>query len=750
MAKKQSSTEMDEIWQLFGQECKECLDTVEDSLLELETNPTNSDLITVLFRAIHTYKGNVRMMGLSVLESLAHRAEDLASLIRENKITPDPSVTDVLLKVTDRLRQLLAEVISRRGDVEKNQIEEVMLILDTFIKNQSEQDKPARAEAQVQVQPVTETALDTEKAESLEMQNEIPSPQLAEVGKDEFQTEKAGEAESGFIPTTVLTHDVEQVDPATDPQYLRIFLDMAHEELAKIHLALDVLAGGNLESATKLIASSDCLKYAADCMCFTKLSSILEEMMRTIQLIQNEPGLPHTENIAHLKEQVFTIEQFIDAKDGTIPEADSSTQHQTSKDTSEKVRQWLVDKTQSQIATDALVSLKQNLGEVLADYTILHQTIERLHASDMEEEIQHILTRQEEKDRMDLEARLQTWSEDLQTLRQTDRKMSSALQQIQEQVRDLGLRPVTEIIQPLESLLQEQLNLEGKKASLKISGESIRLDGSIIQSMEKSLNDLVKFSIKYSIEIPSQRLSVGKPEIATIKVAFSQHEDHTVLVVEDDGAGLDFEAIQNRAHRLGWIDGDSTPEELMRFLLRSGFGKVGSKDDGLDFSALSEHLKASRGSIHINSQAGAGICSTIRIPIEMAVIDSLAVRIDHIHYVLPISAVRRIVWLEQEKLEHSSAEGDETFIHFEDKIIPVKFLHPGRNGKDASALLIIVLDDGEGNLRALVVDELLGQQQAIVYPLQGILANIKYSTGCALLGNGEIGFILSFDSAWSA
>jgi two-component system chemotaxis sensor kinase CheA len=102
--------------------------------------------------------------------------------------------------------------------------------------------------------------------------------------------------------------------------------------------------------------------------------------------------------------------------------------------------------------------------------------------------------------------------------------------------------------------------------------------------------------------------------------------------------------------------------------------------------------------------------------------------------------------LEKEKFIHSSADGKDTFIRLENKIIPVCYLDSNQEIENSPASLIIILDNGNGNLRALVVDELLGQQEAIVYPLQGILAEVKNSSGCALLGNGEIGMILSLDT----
>jgi two-component system chemotaxis sensor kinase CheA len=259
MAKKKRSAELDEIWSLFAQEGKENLASAEEALLKLERDPGDMEQIKVLFRAVHSFKGGARMMGLGVVESLAHRAEDLIALVRDDGVTLQSDMIDLLLKVLDRLRGMLDQVLAEGHDVEPEQAASLTESLQHMIAQRA----PAAERTPTQ---------------------DAPTPTL------EGSQVAAPTAEPISAPVELIGEEISPAaDPASvkadlaapaDPTQLAEFLKRTEGDLAQLHAALDAFAASAPDALAQIQAVAKNLQVAAERMGYQRLVSILDDLDR--------------------------------------------------------------------------------------------------------------------------------------------------------------------------------------------------------------------------------------------------------------------------------------------------------------------------------------------------------------------------------------------------------------------------------------------------------------------------------------
>ncbi|HEX7588096.1 MAG TPA: chemotaxis protein CheW, partial [Anaerolineae bacterium] len=328
------------------------------------------------------------------------------------------------------------------------------------------------------------------------------------------------------------------------------------------------------------------------------------------------------------------------------------------------------------------------------------------------------------------------------TASQAESQASVALVQLQEATRSLRLLPVSDMLNPLRRMVHELAQRQGKLVDLDLTGTELELDRGAIEALSELVRRLVWFAVTQGIEDVEGRRAAGKAAAGRILVKVTKNEDHAQVTVEDDGRGLDRELIRQRVKELGWTNGNGNGASELNMILKPGFGVVGNRDlaEGLDLAAIAEQLRARHGRLSVRAEEGKGTHFDIRLPLDMAVVDGMVVRVGKVRYIVPVNTIRRIVKSEATDLVHTSAEGDHTLLRFEGELVQVQTLGGDENGKDADRLVMVV--DAEGGRMALLIDELIGRQQVLVRPLQGQLADVEDVSGCALLGEGEVGMVL--------
>ena len=255
---------------------------------------------------------------------------------------------------------------------------------------------------------------------------------------------------------------------------------------------------------------------------------------------------------------------------------------------------------------------------------------------------------------------------------------------------------------------------------LDLQGTELDLDYESLQVLADPIRRLALFAVTDGIEEVEHRQRAGKPTTGRVSVRISAREEHVQVVVEDDGRGID-------------------RETLARGLVSDEHGRA-----RIDLAAINADLQTRHGRLSVTSQVGCGTRFDIRLPLDMAVLDGMIVRSGDVRYVVPVSAIRRIVKPDAANLVHTFADGGHGLLRLEGESVQIQTFDGHEHTQDAPNLLVIV-DRGQEPI-AFGVDELIGRQQVLVRPLQGQFADIQNVSGCALLGEGQIGVVLDLDS----
>ncbi|NJN97394.1 MAG: hypothetical protein HC875_26585 [Anaerolineales bacterium] len=278
-----SSNELEEIWSIFALEGRESLDTVEKTLLALEVTPLDFEQVRQLFRALHTFKGAVRMMGLPAMEALAHGAEDLVGLVRDEGVTLTKEMINLLLDVLDQLRQMLEYALMHRQDDKTANIAGLLARLRGVLAQYTQPPDIAR--------PAPDDENSEKPADSFSDAAAQPSAPAAV----ELPAEASVKIDT---PDT----GIEMIDPATDPVYLQIFREIAEEELWRLQHAQTALTDGDEAAFLEIKEMADNLGHAARQMGFMRIVAVLEELVNAVDnSADQDPFTGPTVITAHLE-----------------------------------------------------------------------------------------------------------------------------------------------------------------------------------------------------------------------------------------------------------------------------------------------------------------------------------------------------------------------------------------------------------------------------------------------------------------
>jgi two-component system chemotaxis sensor kinase CheA len=288
----------------------------------------------------------------------------------------------------------------------------------------------------------------------------------------------------------------------------------------------------------------------------------------------------------------------------------------------------------------------------------------------------------------------------------------------------------------------------GKQARLLIQGEEAEADLGVVEQLRDPLTHMIRNAIDHGVEPPDQRRARGKSAVATITVAARHEAGRLVVVVSDDGAGLDRARILARARERGLVaDGQALAErEIHDLIFRPGFSTAESVTElsgrGIGMDVVRRNIASLRGSVEVASRAGEGTTLTLRLPLTLAVIPGFLVAAGDERYVLPLESVVECVDLPPGGADQGSGITD---VRGE----PVPYLRLrhvlGARADAAPRESLVVVDHGDA-LAGLVVEAALGEAQVVVQPLASPLQHVRGVTGSTILGDGRVALLLDVDA----
>ena len=331
-------------------------------------------------------------------------------------------------------------------------------------------------------------------------------------------------------------------------------------------------------------------------------------------------------------------------------------------------------------------------------------------------------------------------------------RLTMVVREVQDAAAELRLVPVGEVFRRLRRMIRELERQTGKKIELVLEGEDTAIDKVVSDRLYEPLVHVIRNSADHGLETQEERKAAGKPESGRITLSAAQVGSEIQITVADDGRGLHRDRILARARERELIGAGTEPEDaaLWQVIFEPGFSTADEvtalSGRGVGMDVLKSAMKDLRGHISIESQWGQGCRVLLSIPVTLAFLDCLVMRVGNRLFATPVDVVADIFRPSSQQILEIPAEDNGEMVRVRDAYVPIcRLAHfYGEENSEQTPLeqtTVIVFNTSSGAI-ALPVDEMLDQQQVVMKPLTGQLENIRASWGCALLGTGEVALVL--------
>ena len=320
---------------------------------------------------------------------------------------------------------------------------------------------------------------------------------------------------------------------------------------------------------------------------------------------------------------------------------------------------------------------------------------------------------------------------------------------LQDSVMAIRAQPVKSVFSRMPRLARELATKTGKKIKLETIGENTEIDKTVIEQLSDPLTHMIRNSADHGIETPDKRLAAGKNETGTIRLSAEQAGGNILIIVEDDGAGINRERVLKLARDKGIVAPDITPtdEQIDQLIFAPGFSTAEAVSDisgrGVGMDVVLSNIKKIGGSVHVRSWTGKGTRMTLRLPLTLAVLDVMLVKVGESPYVVPLSSIVETMQCSRANFERVPSGGKVLQVRGE----YVQVIDLAQRFSMATATepdeRFVVLCETEGSQKvALVVDDIIGQQQVVIKSLEENFERVEGIAGGTILGDGNVALIV--------
>ncbi len=331
-------------------------------------------------------------------------------------------------------------------------------------------------------------------------------------------------------------------------------------------------------------------------------------------------------------------------------------------------------------------------------------------------------------------------------------ELSHHTRELQEAVMAVRMQPVKSIFSRIPRIVRDTASQLGKEIQLITSGENTEVDKTVIEQLGDPLTHMIRNSCDHGIETPDQRVWNDKPEHGTIHLSAYHRSGRIIIEISDDGAGINRERVLSKAREKGLVAADAqlSDEEIDHLIFLPGFStaeKVTSVSGrGVGMDVVRRNIESLGGTVRITNNPGKGSVFTVSLPLTLAILDGMIVRVGAENYIVPITTIIETLRPKAEEVHYVQGKGD--VINVRGNFVPLVYLHHifGIQGAevDLSKALIVLVESGTSRM-GLVVDELVGQQQVVIKSLEANSDPVKGISGATILGDGKVSLILEIN-----
>jgi two-component system, chemotaxis family, sensor kinase CheA len=619
----------------FRDEAEELLQQIDADLLKLEECVTSgqphAEIVNSLFRALHTIKGSGGMLGFTDVQEVAHKLENLADLLRKDRMPLSETCVDILFHGRDFLTDLVESAVA--GTPPPSGLGEYLSRLDQFVAIYEE------------------------------------TSNVIEGKSTEMSFEAAAQEES-------------QAASAAD-------VDAFEAEVVRLLAEAEAQRGASAAAADPPPAS---------------VSEMPAEAASSASPA-SAPGAP--------------------AKPQKRADAKRSSLHQTIRVDIERL--------------DALLNL---VGELV---------INRTRISDIASTLERLMNDKATAGANAMGAQHGIMAPLAKDLADSAALLARTTNEIQESIMKVRMVPIGQVFDRFPRLVRDVAKARGKEVQLVISGAETDLDKTIVDEVGEPLMHLLRNSVDHGIEPPDARQQRGKPRAGTISLNAYHEGNQIIIEVTDDGGGIDLEKVRARGIRQGLISSEDrlTDRELIELIFTPGFSTAEVISDvsgrGVGMDVVKKNITRLKGIFDVDSVAGQGTRFTIKLPLTLAIIQALLVRVVDELYAIPLDSV-----IESQRVEMPdvrTVHGNEV-ITLRGQVVPLvriaDFFELGGQRDPEKVMIVIV--GLQGKQVGLVVDSFEGEQEIVIKPLSDVVGRIPGISGATILGNGSISLIIDVHS----
>lgn len=341
-------------------------------------------------------------------------------------------------------------------------------------------------------------------------------------------------------------------------------------------------------------------------------------------------------------------------------------------------------------------------------------------------------------------------AEERDALRRKVARAELIMRQIQELSMGLRMVSIKGVFQKMARLVRDLSKKLGKKVDFIMEGENTELDKSVVENIGDPLVHMVRNALDHGIESEEERLASGKPEVARVVLRAYHKAGSVYIEIQDDGRGINREKVIEKAVEQGMISSGAnlSDADAYQLIFRPGFSTAAKVTDvsgrGVGMDVVKRNIEALRGNTEITSELGKGSCFSIRLPLTLAIIDGMVIRVGRERFILPTLQV--IETLKPESGQVESVLGKGEIIHLRKDIVRVVRLAKVLGAKSSFATIqegvVLIVEDAMGGRCGLAADEILDQQQVVIKNIGGGVAEVPGISGGAIMNNGEVSLIL--------
>lgn len=671
---------------MFLEESMDNLQTLNESLLQLEQEPENIDKLNEIFRVAHTIKGMAATMGFSLMAELTHKMEDVLSKFRDGELKVTQKVVTVLFQCLDTLEQMVNNI--SEGIESEVSIEAIINELEAIAKGEEEGS----------LQATEETAVEPTKADS--------SEDLDKIKLNEYDINIVKQASYKGYNAYKIKIVLSENTLLKSARAFLIFknLEEGGEIIKSIPSAEDI-ESENFELEISLVYLTNRSKediYEG----LTSISEIDKVIIDLINLDDLKSDIPYTKPEVKAEVKVEKAQSVNEVKSVPVKPAENVHKDAPKENVAHKKAHQSV-----RVDLDRLDKFMNMVSELVIHRTRLEQISTNYKLGDLNE-----------------------------TLEQVARTTSD----LQDLVMKIRMLPLDVVFNRFPRMIRD-LSVDLKKEmELVIQGQDTELDRTVIDEIGEPLIHLIRNAADHGIESKEERIAKGKDPVGKIKLIAYQEGTKAVIKVEDDGKGLNVEGIKAKAERLGISTEGMSDADIKNIIFMQGFSTNEQVTDisgrGVGMDVVKTKISALGGTVDVISEIDKGTSFIIRLPLTLQIIQALLVKVGSETMAISLGYIDRVIDYKEDLVKKTN---NKEVIIYNGNVIPFirvnkkLGLESSNNGKN----YIVIVKVGE-KVVGLLVDSLYGQQEIVIKPLGKTLQGLKEYIGATILGDGLVTLIL--------